>query len=167
MRSSGGFTLVELAVTIVVLAILSVIVAGGPAVFLVQSRDKERNDDMFAITRQLERAYTEQLTGKPSYPTPTQFATDIAGLSGTMKGATADIFIAPGQSSSSVVAATSTSLTAPIATMTADKYVYQAFNSASASAGLCGSSDTCVRYNLYYQSEQYSTLIKIKSLHQQ
>lgn len=171
MQDAGGFTIVELIITIVVMGILGSIVVVAPTWFLVSARDAERQDDVMSIARRLEQAYTAQEVGSPAYPTTTKLATDITGSGGVSSGTLLrlknDAFRAPGKSTSSVISAISPiSTTAPAGagTPTKDQYVYQPLDS---SGNLCTGSTVCVRFNFYYRQEKNNAFQVIKSLHQQ
>jgi len=69
-RSEGGFTLVELLIVIVVIAILAAIVINTFSGVQARARDTERQTDVKAVASQLEVYYTDN----GYYPTPTQMA---------------------------------------------------------------------------------------------
>lgn len=167
MGNEYGFTVVEVTVTIAVITILLSIALFVPSYFLVDSRDAERSSDVESIARRLEQSYNAQTIGKPAYPHTTKLLSDINGQTGTVSRVTADTFVSPNESSSSVVAATSTSLTQPLGATapTVRQYVYQPLTQAGS---LCTqSSQTCVKFNIFYRLENGNSLKYIKSMNQQ
>lgn len=166
MKYAGGFTLIEVLATIVVLGILLSIVVFIPMQALPNARDTERLNDIASIARRLEQAYIAQEVGGPSYPSTTRLLSDISSGSGTVTRLGPDAVRAPGASASSVVAATSTSTSTPkgSGSPVLNEYVYQPLTSANA---LCTGSSICVRYYLYYRTETSNTIMTTKSVHQQ
>jgi len=165
-----GFSIVELIITISIIGILAGIVIFTPKTFLVTARDQERADDVASIARRLEEAYSSQDLGYPGYPSTVELSADIAGKSRTMTRLSDDALKAPGASGASVVMATSLSTTTPAGagTPTLTTYVYQPLTAVGA---LCISassqSNPCVRFFLYYRSEETNQIKFIKSMHQQ
>lgn len=164
----SGFTLVELATVIVIMAILVSIALVIPLQISPSANDSERADDTASIARRLEQAYSNQDAGGPVYPTTTKLLTDVSSLSGTVSGIDSDALKAPGSSTSSVIAATSNSLTSPMGSsgIILNQYVYQPLTSSGALCTNTGT-DTCVRFFMYYKQELSGTIITIKSIHQQ
>lgn len=169
----GGYTVVELIVVIGVIIIMAAIVVFAPQDFQEKADAQEQSDDIASIARRLETAYTAQDIGTPSYPSTVELLADIPGRTRTMSRTDPEMFIAPGSSSSSVIAATNTNATAPAGGSSPSKtqYVYQPIK---ADGNLCdspSSSDNvihrCVKFNLYYRDILNGEVHKIKSLHQQ
>jgi len=166
-----GYTVIEMLVTIMIIGILAVLVFYAPKSFLVSSRDSERSDDVASIARRLEQAYLNQDLGGPGYPSTTKLLSDISSRSNTMSRLKPEASQSPGGATSSVIAATSTSLSTPASggAPSIKQYVYQPLK-ANASGGwdLCTSTtDLCTRFFLYYRLEANNTIQIIKSLHQQ
>lgn len=165
-----GFSIVELIITISIIGILAGIVVFTPKTFLVTARDQERADDTASIARRLEEAYASQDLDHPGYPSTVELSADIAGKSRTMTRLADDALKAPGASSSSIVMATSLSTTAPAGagSPVLNKYIYQPL---TANGALCISASStanpCIRYFLYYRSEETNQINIIKSMHQQ
>lgn len=166
MKYAGGFTLIEVIVTVTVLGILLSIAVFVPMQALPNARDTERLNDVASVARRLEQAYAAQEVGKPSYPSTTRLLSDISSNSGTVARLGEDAVKAPNASSSSVVAATSNSTSAPkgSGSPVLNEYVYQPLTSAGA---VCTGTTTCVRYYLYYRSEAGNAVVITKSIHQQ
>lgn len=167
-ESSDGFTLIELIVVIVVIAMLAGIVVFSPKTFLVTSRDQERADDAASIARRLEEAYSAQDLGSPVYPSTADLTTDITNKTRTMSRMSPEAFLAPKTTTNSVVMATTNSSTTPTGVAgqpTISQYVYQPLDSTGAICQTAGAS--CVRFNIYYRLESNNSLQTIKSIHQQ
>jgi prepilin-type N-terminal cleavage/methylation domain-containing protein len=165
MKGLGGFTIVELMVTITVIGILASIIVFVPIQFLTNARDQERTDDIQSIARDLEQSYVAQVVGAPTYPSGARLTSDISGHTGTVERSQPEIFQAPGASTSSIVVATSNSATTPISGgVTLASYVYQPLTITNA---LCTVSTDCVRFNLFYKKESDGTIQTKKSIHQQ
>lgn len=171
-RQEDGFTIIELIIVIVILGILSAIVVFTPQNFQESSDAKEQTTDTDNIVRRLETAYTAQDIGSPSYPSTVELLSDISTRTRTMSRTDAEMFIAPGSSSVSVIASNNTSPNNPAgpSSPSISQYIYQPIRSDGA---LCTSSpstaiaDRCVRFFLYYRDARTSEVHKIKSLHQQ
>jgi type II secretory pathway pseudopilin PulG len=153
--SGGGFTIIELVVTIGVLTILVGIAFG--TIMGVQSRaqDAERASDVSVIAQTLERYYKTQASATgATYPANSIGASGIAALIEDN-----DAYIAPGQTSNSIVIATSNSAQTP----TINQYIYQPLN---LDGTLC-TSTPCVRYKLFYTLEATNTTVVVNSMRQQ
>lgn len=155
-RIEYGFTLAELMIVIIVIAILTVI---GMAMFFGSTetaRNIERKNDITAIYNELERSYRARAAiSEPSYPATTP-NTDkqIAQLTDNK-----DIVTAPGVNYNSITPASSyysPQHPGP------NQYIYQSFKS---DGQLC-TSEPCVRYVLYYLKEP-NEIIEVHSMRQQ
>lgn len=166
MELREGFSLIELITVMVVVGVLIAMTALTVTQVQPAARDIERKDDLASIGRRLEQAYAAQDVGAPAYPTTTKLLSDINSQSGTVLRLSPDASKAPSMSSSSVVAATSNSLSEPKGTGSPvlNEYVYQPLTSTGA---LCTGSSTCVRFFLYARLERNNQLITIKSIYQQ
>ena len=156
----AGYTVVEVLVVVVIIAVL---IASGWGVgrayfaYLERARDAERAADTAAIAREFERYYrTNAAISGPSYPTTVQVTSSLSTL---LDGANNDIVKVPGQSSVSLIAATSATPQLPMA----GAYIYQPLTSGGA---LCTSAP-CVRFNLYYRSERFNEVVVVESVRQQ
>lgn len=151
-----GFTLVEVLVTVMAIAILAGIVVSSDRGFLERSRDVQRKNDISNISRALERYYrTNATVSGPTYPATSAGASGVAAIVDN-----SDFTNAPNQTTNSVViAATNSTTQAP----TVDQYMYQPLTSAGA---LCTSAP-CVKYKMYYRQESDQTVVSIDSVRQQ
>ena len=142
MRRSKGFTIIELLLTITVIVILAAVAVYPSFEVLPRAQDTERLNDIASIARRLEQAYTAQEVGAPAYPTATKLIADISTKSGTVARLDTEALKAPGATTSSIVAATSESLSAPKGTGSPvlNEYVYQPLTSANV---LCTGTATC------------------------
>lgn len=166
MSMRSGFSLVELVTVMTVVGILLAITVISVNQLQPSARDMERKDDLESIGRRLEQAYAAQDVGAPAYPTAARLISDIGSQSGTVLRLSTEATRAPNSTSTSVVGATSNSLTEPKGTGSPllNEYVYQPLTS---SGDLCTGSNTCVRFFLYTRLERNNQLITIKSVHQQ
>lgn len=166
MELREGFSLIELITVMVVVGVLIAMTALTVTQVQPAARDTERKDDLASIGRRLEQAYAAQDIGAPAYPTAARLISDIGSQSGTVLRLSTEATRAPNSTSTSVVGATSNSLTEPKGTGSPllNEYVYQPLTS---SGGLCTGSNTCVRFFLYTRLERNNQLITIKSVHQQ
>ncbi|MBP6037866.1 MAG: hypothetical protein KA604_00820 [Candidatus Saccharimonas sp.] len=152
-----GYSVVEIIVIIVAVAIIAAIAIGADPLLLQRSQDMEREADTLSIRRAFEDYYRmNAATTGPSYPTTSNITSSLDTIA-TIYGK--DIFIAPRQSSYSLVSATSTSSQSP----NKDTYIYQPY---TPSGTLC-STAPCVRYRLYYFSESANSVKTLDSMRQQ
>lgn len=158
---SQGFTVLEIIVVLVLMAILMTVFIVRTAGINQMARDSERQDDVANIIRQLEDVYTTKKLGAPDYPDTVQITGNTV-----FAGTDPEILKAPNTTSSSIVVATNAVATTagvtPIPTI--NQYVYQPLTSLGA---LCTSGLNCVKYNIYYRTEVDGTVWQKKSLHQQ
>lgn len=167
MNREVGFTIIELLVVIIVIGILTTVGTLGIGGLLVSSRDSQRADDITGIARKLEDDYTSQISGSPSYPSTNTFVSDAASGGKTAAGIDPATFKAPGSANSSVAKATTTDQNSPDGTGSPflNIYYYQALTRDNL---LCqDSSQTCVRFQLFYRRESDNTVVVIASMHQQ
>ena len=154
--TAPGFTLVEVLVTVMVIAILAAIVVSSDRGFLGRSRDVQRANSITNISRALERYYrTNATVSGPTYPSTASTAAGVATIVDNT-----DFTNAPGQSSNSIVIASTNSTSQ---TPTIDQYIYQPLTSAGA---LC-TAIPCVKYKLYYRQESDSVVVTVDSVRQQ
>ena len=155
LRNDRGFTIVELSVVIIALAILAALTVSSTVSYQSQSRDNERAADIDVISRALERSYrTQAVSIGPTYPASTVGAAGLATIVNED-----DATKAPDQTSNSIVIATTNAEQTP----TINQYIYQPLN---IDGSLCTSAP-CVRYTLYYLLEKTNTVIRKDSMRQQ
>jgi prepilin-type N-terminal cleavage/methylation domain-containing protein len=150
-----GFTIVELTVVIVIMALLLGLAIDTSINYQVKSRDSERVADVEVMSAELERYFrTEAVATGATYP-PTTVGT--SGLATIIKSP--ESLIAPDQTSSSLsIAATSSDQTPTIS-----QYIYQPLN---LDGTLCTTAP-CVRFNIYYRLEEDNIVTSLASMRQQ
>jgi prepilin-type N-terminal cleavage/methylation domain-containing protein len=145
-----GFTIVELLIVIVVVAILAAITIVAYNGIQSRARDAERSQDIISIQKVVELYYTD----KGVYPSHTQLqdpAWRVANLPSQGEG----IFINPqdpGSTNSMVASGSSVAL---------NKYSYYAVDSAGA---LCNTGGSCVGYRMTWKLEANPTVNLTKSV---
>lgn len=150
-----GFTIVELAIVIVVLAILVGLTMGSTAGFQEQARDSERISDVDVIARTLESNYRVQAVSTgATYPATSVGAAGFAALI-----TEADVLKAPDQTTNSIVIATNNAEQAP----TFNQYIYQPLN---IDESLCTTAP-CVKFKMYYRLEKDGVIGVKNSMRQQ
>lgn len=164
-----GFTIVEIIVTITIMAILLTLAVVNVSSSEANGRDAERKADMESLTLNLEQFYKTvdpaiALSGS-GYPNTTLMTN--ATITSTLPDVDPKILRAPGVAESdpiSVVAATNTAQTTTgiLPLPTASSYVYQPLTETNT---LC-SSGACRKYNVYYFLETTNTVVKIASRNQ-
>ena len=150
-----GFTIVEVTIVIVVIGILISIAVSSGVGYQASARDRERINDIDAISQSLERYYRTQsaVTGA-SYPASNATIASIATIVGDN-----DLVTAPRQTANSIVMVTAAGAQSP----TINQYMYQALN---VNGTVC-SSAPCVRYRMYYRLESNPDIQTKDSLRQQ
>ncbi|HET8884115.1 MAG TPA: type II secretion system protein [Candidatus Saccharimonadales bacterium] len=170
MMRRAGFTIVELAITITIMAILvtlSVVNLNGTQ---ANARDEERKTDIGNIILYLEGIYTSGTPNNPdyrgSYP-PTSAASSTANIESWFSTLDKKSLQAPGTSetSYSLVPATSTTQTTAgvLPQPTTNTYVYQPITTSGA---LCAATGDCRKFNLFYRLEVDNSVHMITSKHQ-
>lgn len=171
-----GFTIVELVITITVMAILLTLAVVNVTSTQANARDSERKADAESIALNLENFYANQ---NPNIPNSGGSYPGLDGLS-ALKTYLPDLDIkvtqTPGSNdensgSTNLVAATNTATgtsIAPLPSTANDVYVYQPL---TASGGLCTttsstSAGACRKFNIYYFQETSNTVEMITSKHQ-
>lgn len=156
MRRSG-FTLIEVLVTITIMAVLLIIavfvIRGGEA----NARDNERKTDVSTIAQQLETYYTsgsDTTTVIGQYPGLDQVANNEATTKATLRDLDWKTLRAPGvadASPMSLIAASTNTAQTP----TTSQYIYQPLTSTGA---LCTTTSTgCRKFVIYYALENGGT----------
>lgn len=159
MRRSG-FTLIEVLVTITIMAVLLIIAVAIMRSGEANARDDQRKTDVTTIAQQLEAYYTSGLNGTTTigqYPGLDQVpgssgnaATDENTTKSTLRDLDWNALRAPGVSSSSnmsLIAAGGTGAQTP----TVGQYIYQPLTSSGALCSLTSSG--CRKFNIYYALE--------------
>lgn len=184
MTRRGGFTVVELIITITIMAILLTLSVIGLRSTQANGRDEERKTDTANIARTLEEMYphvynslidpknnTPTQSGYPSTAVLTAFFSGSYGDLGTGSFAKSDLQ-APGVTgdTTSLVMATNSSQNPASVTPqpTTDTYVYQPLSGTYTPVNeLCSAGgDLCRKFNLYYKLETDSTIQIITSKNQ-
>lgn len=159
-----GFSIIELMISMAIIGILLVLVFAYFPSVQQRARDRERMADVQTIGRYLEQRYREKAsTAFPSYPTTLSFATDMPQL---ISGGFKDASVAPGQSSNSIVMATSNNdLTSVVTTQT---YLYQPLLSNGALCTTASELSPCTRFRLWYKLESELPAVRtVESRYQQ
>lgn len=150
-----GYTITELAVIIIILAIIAIVTILSGREYAVAGRDSERYTDVKAIAEGLERYYRSQaVAAGVTYPSTSYDVEDFAEFV-----LDEDALVAPGQTTNSIVMAGSNATQTP----TASQYIYQPL---SADGSLC-TSEPCTRYILYYRDEKTKQVAIVHSMRQQ
>lgn len=169
MKYSRGFTLIELIIVMVVMAVLMALGVVGLNTTQKQARDKERSADIEIIQRSLEQYYERgdvsvSTPTKGTYPSTTQFDGFISA--GTqyeiLPSLNQAALTPPSKSVISLESSSGTTEASPVAIvnpgittkLNAGKYVYKPMTSTSEAS--CSSS--CSRYALLYKEEQSGTV---------
>lgn len=173
MERQRGFTLVEILIVIVIMAILMVLAVVNLRSGQADARDVERKTDVANIARALEVYYdsgpSTSNTPAARYPSTSLVTySDDEFTMNNLRDIDRDSLIAPGSSGTagsdfSLIAATNTlETTTGIRPLpTPSTYVYQPLTSDNV---LCISgSQECRRFNLYYRLETDSTIHMVTS----
>lgn len=171
MKRRAGFTIVELIITITIMAILLTLAVVNLQSSQVGARDDERKTDVDNIARALETFYasgsdTTAQTG--SYPS-LNLMQDEATVRTTLRDLDPQSLRAPDLATSdpmSLIPATNATETTTGITPqpTTSQYVYQPLQT---DGTLCTTNgQECRRFNLYYHLETDNTLYKVTSKNQ-
>lgn len=166
MNRRAGFTIVELIIVIVIMAILLMLAVVNLDNSQVSARDDERTTDIANLARGLESFYTsgsDSSTVTGQYPT-----TALISDPTVLRDVDPRSYRTPDtdDSGSSLVAATNTTETAAGVTPqpTISQYVYQPI---ATDGTLCTTTtQECRRFNLYYRLEADNTVYRVTSQHQ-
>jgi len=192
MRNRPAFTIVELTITLVVMAILMTLAVVSFKSAQVSARDTEREADVKAIARGLEQRYKEGNTvatattvSKGAYPginemlhmfgqdrtaqgfTPGQVSGGYLTLG--LPGTTDAVFLNPsGQSALELICSSCTTTEGDATQLNTafngqDRYVYEPIQ---ANNTVCSGSD-CRRFNIYWKKEADGNIQKVRSLNRQ
>lgn len=180
-----GFTVVEILVTLVVIAILLGLGTVGLRATLVNGRDSERKADAETIARGLEQFYTYGVAGysKGHYPSLNEFWNDVVtgskSYTDLTPGTSMAAFTSPSDNkglillcifqSPSAYWTTQPGCEAPgnaskiRSSISSDWYGYEPLTPSGAH---CYNASDCVAFNLYWFSEAENDIKKISSRHQ-
>lgn len=154
MKNRHGFTIVELTITVAIIAILAAISIVVYSKVQIDTRNTDRSSKIDIITGALEKYYSKN--GEyPSCSALTQSATQVTAsvLPGIDKGA----LVVPNSSSSVTNSITCTGLTAGSGP---DTFAYVGDGS-----GTCSTGAACLKYTLQYRKEGSGEIISKDSLH--
>ncbi len=174
MRKTRGFTVVELVVVMIIMAILIGLSIMSITSNQANARDHERLADIDQVMRGLERYYNEANSNTATagrYPDITLAANlpTNSMLPGVATGAftyssssvTPSFVVAVGPAGRAVDS------TATVASQltTRNTFVYEPsyYDSATNSWKLCGAGSECLRYVIYYTTEKTGSTIQIKT----
>lgn len=162
MNMRGGFTIVELIITLTIMAILMTLAAVNLSDSLAQGRDEERKTDVANIILFQETAYNRSTTKSYFY---TGSATTQAMIEAYYLNIDRNNLRAPGVVSPnySLVAA-SNNVQTPAGVLpqpTTTTYVYQPLQSDGTLCTL--GTQSCRRFNIYYLEESTGTTIMMTS----
>lgn len=150
-RYVRGFTLVEIIVTIVIIAVLATIVSIGLNMYLSTARDGQRSSRATVITEGLEGYFDK----KGEYPSCSLITSNASVVTNTiLKGVSADSLVAPGDSSSvsnSIACET-------LATSGRDFYQYEGDQSVT-----CRDGSACLTYKFRYREEVSGDIVELQS----
>jgi prepilin-type N-terminal cleavage/methylation domain-containing protein len=153
--NSRGFTLVELTIVIVIIAVLASITIFTYTKVQVNSRNTARSSEISAISESLEKYYEEH----GEYPSCAQITQSGSQVSTLLSGLDQSILVAPTASSGTTNSITScTDLTAGAGS---DVYAYVGDGSTACSTGTA-----CSQYTLEYRQEGTGTIISAQGQHQ-
>lgn len=154
MINRRGFTLIELMVVIVVIAILATIVSIGLTQYQENGRDSQRMANATTISEALEKYYDQ----KGEYPSCGQLTTDGATVSNTtLKGIDQSALVVPNASAS-----TTNSLRCGT-TLTAGGIANDFIEYVGDGSPECSGSVSCLSYTLRYRSEEENAVKEIAS----
>lgn len=151
MKIRGGFTIVELIITITIMGILMTLAVANLRDSLAKGRDEERRTDVANIILFQESAYNRN---SGSYFPTTSIDPPATNLETYYQGIDRNNLRAPGVAAPnySLVKATNTTQTAVgvLPQPTGTTYVYQPIKS---DGTLCATVGACRKFNIYYEEE--------------
>lgn len=159
MNIRRGFTVVELVVTITIMAILLTLGVVNMRSSQANSRDSERKADVETIAMHLETYYSSGTDGQAptyEYPSTELVLNGSSYMTQTLRDINIASLSAPGIDDPNVTFIPATNSVQTIAGVlpqpTVDQYIYQPISSAGT---LCETStvEECRKFNLYYRTE--------------
>ena len=165
IKMQSGFTIVEILVIIVTMAILLAVVTLSWDGIQQSAANNERVADAESIARYAETFYQQNAsTAYPSYPATTTLNSDFSEL---INGSLREAVINPQNTdnTSDLVAATSSSTLTQF--FVKEWYVYQPFYSNGSLCTVRSDSNPCVKFRLWYLLEGDTVPVIIESKHQQ
>jgi type II secretory pathway pseudopilin PulG len=164
-----GFTVVELIITLVVMAILLVLSVANLQSTAVTGRDEKRKTDTSNIALFLESLYNNGTTTHPEYKgayPPTSAVSSSANITTWFADFDAKNLRAPGVSTPAFSITPATSPPNPpvqtaagvVPQPTITTYVYQPIDS---SGNLCSTLGSCRKFNLYYLPEKAGSTVQM------
>ena len=154
-RNKDGFTLVELAIVIVIIAVLASITLFTYAKVQVNTRDTSRASRVTAITEALEKYYREN----GEYPSCAQITQSGSQVSTLLGGLDPSVLVTPTASSSTTNSiSTCNDLTAGVGG--ADTFAYVGDGSTA-----CNTGTACTAYTLEYRKEADGSIISVQAQH--
>lgn len=179
MERRAGFTIVEVSVTLAIMAVLVVIVAASLNSSQIGSRDTERKTDVENIARSLESYYasgrddigTQGVYPGTSVASQANTSTRVSWLPNIERASLYAPGTGPTGTTSFVPATNAVETEAGVTPQpTITTYVYQPlrFNSATNTFVLCTDHITteCRKFNLFYRNETDNSITKITSVNQ-
>lgn len=179
-HKNSGFTIIELIITISIMAILTTLVVVSLRTSQDNAKAKERKDDVDAIARTLENIYSNgiQSSGAPSnlreplgYPSTNLISAPSSTESSLIFGEIEQSSLKSPNDSSPTATVQSLQAAANNSTSQtlSDKYIYQPLTSTGA---LCTGTPTiqpratspCVKFNLFYKSSDGLTMVAKESV---
>ena len=160
-----GFTVVELIITLVIMAVLLVLGVASLRSTSLTSRDEERKTDTSDIALFLETLYSNGTSAHPEYKGAYPIVSAVnstANITAWFADFDAKNLRAPGVNAPtfSITPATNALQAATDVTPqpTITTYVYQPIDS---SGGLCDTLGSCRKFNLYYLPEQAGATVQM------
>lgn len=161
MNTRGGFTIVELIITLSIMAILMTLAVVNLTDSLAKGRDEERKTDVSNIILFQETAYNRSTTRSYFHNSSVASPAVIEAYYNTIdrNNLRAPGVVAPNYS---LVIATNTIQTAAgvLPQPTDTTYVYQPIES---DGTLCNTSGACRKFNIYYRAESTGTTVMMTS----
>lgn len=194
MAKRAGFTVVEIVIVMVIMAVLLTLGVVGLSATQVNGRDAQRKADVENIARGLEVRYrlgnpkiTSPLMKPGTYPATAEI-THIMGWNQTsitpneitggyiaeaLPGATADSFTSPKATGVNlntinyfcILNGPAENMTTITTCINSNPDAYY-YESINANGDICNGTDICVRYNLYYKLEKDGSIVTVRSEHQ-
>ncbi len=156
-QNKQGFTIVELLIVIVVIGILAAITIVAFNGVQARAKDGERVSDLKSVMKLMEMFYVDN----GYYPridrlNPSQIDATMTNL---LKVTNREIFLAPGTTNSQ------SSFIGYVGGMTSGHYTYKSWMTDGTqcdNATVAPSESVCIRYSVWYKSEQTGATIELK-----